>query len=206
MKVPIGGSAPTISTLARERPISSTASRRAVSSSSSPSSRRPPGNEISPAWRFRSERRSVKTRPGLSGQPCIGTRTAASVRPWASSRSASTGASSNSLNSDDDLDDSAIHAPRCAGGVGRVLGAEEDDGARDLVDLGQPADRTTGGGRLLGLLPAGEPLHLHDLVEQAALVRPHLGLDRTRADRVDQDSVSRVAIGEEARERELGGL
>ena len=43
-------------------PISSCASRSAVAPrSASPGSRRPPGNEISPAWRRRSSRRWVKT-------------------------------------------------------------------------------------------------------------------------------------------------
>ena len=46
----------------RGSPISSSASRSAVvRRSASPSSARPPGNEISPAWRRRSSRRLVKT-------------------------------------------------------------------------------------------------------------------------------------------------
>ena len=66
--MPIGGSAPTTSTASGASPISSSASRSAVvSSGSSGWSRRPPGNEISPAWRRRSWRRSVKTRPGSLG-------------------------------------------------------------------------------------------------------------------------------------------
>ncbi len=49
-------------TRCRDRPISSSASRSAVSvRSASPGSRRPPGKEISPAWRRRSARRLVKT-------------------------------------------------------------------------------------------------------------------------------------------------
>ena len=49
--VPTGASAPITSTASGGRPTSSWASRSAVSTSVSPSSRRPPGNEISPAWR-----------------------------------------------------------------------------------------------------------------------------------------------------------
>src|SRR4051794_17525773 len=91
--VGVGCSAPTISTPSRARPISSSASRSAVSRrSASSGSARPPGNEISPAWRRRSSRRRVRTT--WTSPPAAtysGTRTAASVRPWTSSAAASTG-------------------------------------------------------------------------------------------------------------------
>src|SRR5919106_6555985 len=88
--VPTGGSAPTSSTSEAGSPISSSASRNAVvRRSSSGSSWRPPGNEISPAWRRRSARRSVNT--AVSGSPCSGTRTAASLVPGASIAAASSG-------------------------------------------------------------------------------------------------------------------
>ena len=89
-------------------------------------------------------RRSVKTSPGLSGQPCIGTSTAASVRPWASIAAASSGDRSASLGasrSDDHLHGAAVHAPGGTGDVGGLLGAEEDDHRGDLLHLGEPADR-----------------------------------------------------------------
>ena len=66
--VGVGGSAPTISTASGGSPISSCASRSAVAvRSASSGSRRPPGNEISPAWRLRSSRRLVKTSVQLAG-------------------------------------------------------------------------------------------------------------------------------------------
>src|SRR5581483_12477924 len=141
--------------------------------------------------------------PGCSGQPCIGTSTAASVRPWASMRSASAG---SSRSSDNDLDGSAIDAPGRARRIRGVLRAEEDDRARYLVHLGQSADRPLRAGGGEGGLAALLPGLLARLIEQATLLHPELGLDRTGADRVDQDAFGRVAVGEQAGERELGGL
>src|ERR1700750_499926 len=80
------------STSPGRRPISSWDSRSAVwRRSASPSSWRPPGNEISPAWRRRSSRRRGKTawRAPPSGER--GTRRAASMRPCTSSAAASSG-------------------------------------------------------------------------------------------------------------------
>ena len=63
--VEVAGSSPITLASSRGRPISSSASRRAVTwRLASSSSRRPPGNEISPAWRRRSARRRVSTRWG----------------------------------------------------------------------------------------------------------------------------------------------
>src|SRR6478672_1219510 len=81
-----------MSTASRGRPISSSASRSAVSRrSSSPSSMswRPPGKEISPAWRRRSSRRRVKTACSSPSSTYSGTSTAASMRPCTSSSAAS---------------------------------------------------------------------------------------------------------------------
>src|SRR5262245_2863082 len=132
-----------------------------------------------------SDRRSVNTRPGLSGQPCIGTSTAASVRPCASLPSASAGVSSSDRMSDDDLDRSTVHAPGGPGDVGGVLGAEEDDRSGNLVHLREPADRALRAGGLERLLAAAMARHLLRLVQEAALVHPELGLDWAGADRVD---------------------
>src|SRR4051812_43541892 len=95
--VPTGGSAPHSSTSWVARPISSSASRSAVKRrSSSGSSWRPPGNEISPAWRRRSSRRLVKTACSSPSSMYRGTSTAASFVPGASSCAASWGESSTS--------------------------------------------------------------------------------------------------------------
>src|ERR671928_1931754 len=95
--VPVGGRAPTSSTASGDSPISSSASRRAVSRrSSSGWSWRPPGNEISPAWWLRSARRSVKTPTRPPSRRYRGTSTAASVEPGASRAAACSGLSSNS--------------------------------------------------------------------------------------------------------------
>src|SRR4051794_1576887 len=88
--VGVGCSAPRTSTPSGGRPISSQASRSAVwTRSSSVSSERPPGNEISPGWRRRSSRRLVKTACSSPSRRKSGTSTAASVRPWTSSAAAS---------------------------------------------------------------------------------------------------------------------
>src|SRR3954447_23551754 len=96
--VGVGCSAPTSSTAAGGRPISSSASRSAVRRRSvSSSSWRPPGNEISPAWRLRSSRRRVKTACSSPPETNSGTSTAASMRPWTSSAAASAGSSRTRL-------------------------------------------------------------------------------------------------------------
>src|SRR3954451_11537809 len=89
--VGVGCSAPISSTPSGARPISSSASRSAVAHrSASSGSCRPPGNEISPAWRRRSARRRGSTTAGLPSAPRNrGTSTAASVRPWTSRAAAS---------------------------------------------------------------------------------------------------------------------
>src|SRR5215210_4839906 len=82
------------STWPASSPISSSASRSAVARRSSPSSWRPPGNEISPPWRRRSSRRRVKTALRAGPSRYSATRTAASIRPWTSRRAASSGSRS----------------------------------------------------------------------------------------------------------------
>ena len=58
---------------------------------------------------------------------------------------------------DDHLDRAAVDAPGRAGDVGRVLGAQEDDRRRDLVDLRQAPDRPPGARLLDRLLGARQP-------------------------------------------------
>ena len=74
------------------------------------------------------------------------------------------------------------------------------------VDLGNPTDRSARSGRLESVFPGRQPLHLHHLVEQASLLCPELGLDRAGTDRVDQDPVRRVPVGEEAGEGSSAAL
>jgi len=54
------------------------------------------------------------------------------------------------------------------------------------------------------LVPQGRFLPF--MVEEAARFHPHPRFDRPGADRVDEHAAFRVAVGEEPRERELGGL
>src|SRR3954468_732796 len=93
--VGVGCSAPISSTPSGARPISSWASRSAVAHrSASSGSWRPPGNEISPAWRRRPARRRVSTTGGAPASwRNSGTSTAALMRPWTSSAAASAGSS-----------------------------------------------------------------------------------------------------------------
>src|SRR3954447_6444553 len=82
------------STASDGRPISSSASRNAVSRRSlSSSSWRPPGKEISPACLRRSSRRRVNTACSAPSCTNSGTSTAASMRPWTSGAAASAGSS-----------------------------------------------------------------------------------------------------------------
>src|SRR5688500_18288800 len=116
------------------RPISSQASRSAVAGrSASVSSRRPPGNEISPGWRLRSSRRLVKTTCASPSWTNSGTRTAASLAPRTSRLAASCGSSSTPR--------------RAAASSSRLLGGELDAldtlGEHDLA-VERAVDRALG--------------------------------------------------------------
>ena len=96
--------------------------------------------------------------------------------------------------------------PGGAADVGGALGAEEDDRGGDLGGVGEAADRALGAGGLERLGAARGAGHRLGLVEQAAGRHPHLRFGRAGADRVDEHAAGRVAVGEEARERELRRL
>src|SRR3954465_5738362 len=139
--VGVGCRAPTSSTARGDRPISSSASRRAVSRRSvSSSSWRPPGNEISPGWRRRSSRRRVKTAwsspspsPRYSGH-----RTAELIRPWTSRAAAASGSrrtarrrSATSVREREPLDTLVEHDLAVERAVDRALGGDD----AQLLDL-----------------------------------------------------------------------
>src|SRR3954452_16952675 len=138
--VGVGCSAPRISTASAGRPISSSASRSAVRTrSSSGSSWRPPGNEISPAWRRRSSRRRVKTACRSPSLRYSGTSTAASMRPCTSSAAAASGSRrtarsrcATSVRERDALDTLVEHDLAVEGAVHRAL-RRDDPQALDLV-------------------------------------------------------------------------
>ena len=81
--------------------------------------------------------------------------------------------------SDDDRDGAAVGAPRGAGDVARARRAEERDDRRDLLRLGQPAERAPGADRgehLVARLAAPRRL----LVGEA---RPRRATPRSRSGR-----------------------
>ena len=98
--------------------------------------------------------------------------------------------------------------PGGAGDVGGALGAEEDDRRGDLA-------RARRGGRSGACAPASASASSRlsaprDLASTGRAGRPAPSTSPTStgpgADRVDEDAALRVAVGEEARERELGRL
>src|SRR3954447_23473754 len=137
--VGVGWSAPSSSTSSGSRPISSSASRSAVvRRSSSPSSWRPPGNEISPAWRRRSSRRRVKTAWSSPSLRYSGTRTAELIRPWTSRAAAASGSRrtarrrfATSVRERDALDTLVEHDLAVERAVHRALGGDD----AQLLDL-----------------------------------------------------------------------
>ncbi len=86
-----------------------------------------------------------------------------------------------------------------------VLGAEEDDHRGDLLGLREAPDRHA---RPLGgeCLVARHAAPLRELVGEAALAHPERRLDGPRGERVHAHAGARVAVGEPARERQLGRL
>src|SRR4051794_14413091 len=182
--VGVGCRAPTSSTALLGRPISSSASRSAVSRRSvSSSSWRPPGNEISPGWRRRSSRRRVNTACSSPPSTYSGTSTAASMRPCTSSAAASPAsrrtersARASSVRERDPFDALVEHHLAVERAVHGALGGDHAQ-ALDLLaaePLGEPqhepeARRATplGGGVLArALAPADVPalargVHLH---------------------------------------------
>src|SRR3954454_7479677 len=188
--VGVGCNAPMISTASAGSPISSSASRSAVLTRSSSSwSWRPPGNEISPAWRRRSSRRRVKTACSAPSITNSGTSTAASMRPCTSSAAASAGSSrtrrsraahsSLGLREFDKLDVLVEHHLAVERAVDRALGGNHAQ-ALDLLlaQVGREAQREAeaGGAAALG----GRVLRLDlDAADVPALaLRVHLHGDR----------------------------
>src|SRR3954447_10381419 len=165
--VGVGCSAPRTSTASIGSPISSWASRSAVwTRSSSVSSSRPPGNEISPAWRRRSSRRRVKTACSSPSRSKSGTRTAASVRPWTSSAAASRASSRTPRSA------SFVNALGGVRGRGDALGPL---GEHDLA-LERAVHRALGGDDpqaldLLGRHAGRQPQHEVELRRAPALGR-----------------------------------
>src|SRR3954468_11284650 len=138
--VGVGWSAPMSSTSPASRPISSSDSRSAVRRRSvSSSSCRPPGNEISPAWRRMSSRRLVKTACSAPPLRERGTRPAASMRPCTSSPAAASESrrtprrrSATSVRERDALDTLVEHDLAVERAVHRALGGD-DAQALDLA-------------------------------------------------------------------------
>src|SRR4051794_29107456 len=157
-----------ISTSPASRPISSSDSRRAVTRrSDSSSSCRPPGNEISPAWRRRLSRRLVKTACSASSLRYSGTSTAELMRPW-TSRAAASSASrrtarsrrATSVRERDALDTLVEHHLAVERPVHRALGGD-DAQALDLVRaelVGEAHEQVEAGGAaaLGGRVVAGD--------------------------------------------------
>src|ERR671929_1241459 len=137
--VGVGCRAPTSSTSSGARPISSSASRSAVvRRSGSSSSWRPPGNEISPAWRRRSSRRRVKTAWSSPSLRYSGQSTAELIRPWTSRAAAASGSrrtarrrSATSVREREPLDTLVEHDLAVERAVHRALGGDDPQ----LLDL-----------------------------------------------------------------------
>src|SRR5919199_508459 len=127
------------STSSARSPISSSDSRSAVTRrSDSCSSWRPPGKEISPAWRRRLSRRLVKTAYSAPSLTYSGTRTAELMRPCTSSAAASAASSrtarrrcATSVRERDALDTLVEHDLAVERAVHRALGGDD----AQLLDL-----------------------------------------------------------------------
>src|SRR4051794_23006571 len=186
--VGVGCSAPTSSTSSGGRPISSWASRSAVARRSrSPGSARPPGKEISPAWRRRSERRRVRTTCNASSSSRYsGTSTAASTRPCTSSAAASAessrtprSAAARSSSERDALDTLVEHDLAVERAMDRALGGDHAQPLDLLVaeGLGEAHHEAEAGGRPpLGRRVLGRDLNVADVPALACPV--HLHRDR----------------------------
>src|SRR6185295_18634051 len=90
--------------------------------------------------------------------------------------------------SDDGCNRAAVDRPVGPGDVGRALGAEEDDHARDLLRRAEAVQRRLAGLDLDRLL-AREPARLRGLVGEPAVGHPQLARDRAGRDRVDQHAL-----------------
>src|SRR3954471_5957643 len=163
--VGVGWSAPMSSTSPASRPISSSDSRSAVPRRSvSSSSCRPPGNEISPAWRRMSSRRLVKTACSPPPLRYRGTRTAASMRPCTSSPAAASESrrtprrrSATSVRERDALDTLVEHDLAVERAVDRALGGDHPqlvhlvlaEALREAHDEVEPRRAAAVGGRVV---------------------------------------------------------